>query len=590
MNTNTLSKKEYDILVALFDGTYKNQRQLADKTGYSLGLVNKTISILRDKKMIDKDMKPTKKAYDISDESAPQNAIILAAGYGMRMVPINTETPKGLLEVKNEALIERMIVFLQEVGIKKIYVVVGFMKENYEFLIDKYGVELIVNSQYSSKNNLYSLKCAADYLGDTYIIPCDIWCKNNPFNKHEFYSWYMVLDDKNNDSEVKVSRSMELIKKKKNESGNSMIGISYITKKDAVFVKNKIKSFVGSDRYDDSFWEETLYEGNKMILYAKLISGEDAVEINTYEQLRNLDNNSNHLRSDALDVIRNVFNVDLNEINNIDVLKKGMTNRSFKFEVKGKKYIMRIPGEGTEFLINRRHEAEVYEAIKGKGICDDTIYLNPDNGYKITKYLEGVRTCNPDSEADLKICMKKLKEFHNMKLMVKHEFDVFQQINFYEQLWNGANSVYKDYETTKKHVFDLKQYINKQKIEKCLTHIDAVSDNFLFYEKNGKENVQLTDWEYSGMQDPHVDIAMFCIYSLYDKNQVDKLINIYFDNKCKEDIRIKIYCYIAACGLLWSNWCEYKRQLGIEFGEYSIRQYRYAKEYYRLATEKMTEV
>ena len=44
---------------------------------------------------------------------------------------------------------------------------------------------------------------------------------------------------------------------------------------------------------------------------------------------------------------------------------------------------------------------------------------------------------------------------------------------------------------------------------------------FLFVEENGKEEIRLIDWEYAGMQDPHVDIAMFCIYSLYKKEQVD---------------------------------------------------------------------
>jgi thiamine kinase-like enzyme len=91
------------------------------------------------------------------------------------------------------------------------------------------------------------------------------------------------------------------------------------------------------------------------------------------------------------------------------------------------------------------------------------------------------------------------------------------------------------------------------------------------------------------MQDPHVDIAMFCIYSLYEKPQVDRLIDIYFNGRCEENIRIKIYCYIAACGLLWSNWCEYKHRLGVEFGEYALAQYRYAKEYYRIAAKKITE-
>ena len=102
------------------------------------------------------------------------------------------------------------------------------------------------------------------------------------------------------------------------------------------------------------------------------------------------------------------------------------------------------------------------------------------------------------------------------------------------------------------------------------------------------------------MQDPHVDIAMFCIYSLYEKEQVDRLIGLYFaperaalpDNSgplraVPADIVTKIYALIAACGLLWSNWCEYKLSLGVEFGEYSLRQYRYAKDYYKYAVERM---
>lgn len=156
-----------------------------------------------------------------------------------------------------------------------------------------------------------------------------------------------------------------------------------------------------------------------------------------------------------------------------------------------------------------------------------------------------------------------------------------------ETLWDGTPSVYKDYEKTKANVWSLKPYIDAHAGEKILTHIDAVPDNFLFVQKNGKEEIRLIDWEYAGMQDPHVDIAMFCIYSLYNKRQVDRLIAAYFTDGCDDATRIKIYCYIAACGLLWSNWCEYKRNLGVEFGEYSLRQYRYAKDYYRIVQDEL---
>ena len=170
---------------------------------------------------------------------------------------------------------------------------------------------------------------------------------------------------------------------------------------------------------------------------------------------------------------------------------------------------------------------------------------------------------------------------------MNHTFDIFKNIEFYHSLWNNNKSMYQDHEKTTNQVFSLKKYIDSQQRDFCLAHIDAVYDNFLFYMENGREQLQLTDWEYAGMQDPHVDIAMFCIYALYDRQHVDMLIDQYFDGNCLKETRIKIYCYIALCGLLWSNWCEYKRNLGVEFGEYSLRQYRYAKDYYRIVQEEL---
>ena len=251
---------------------------------------------------------------------------------------------------------------------------------------------------------------------------------------------------------------------------------------------------------------------------------------------------------------------------------------------------MRIPGDGTDLLINRREEVAVYQAIAGKGLCDDPVYINPENGYKITAFLDGVRVCDPLEVKDLEKCIGLLKQFHSMKLKVDHEFDIFGQIDFYESLWNGKPSMYKDYKKTKENVRSLIPFIEANIKEKILTHIDANQDNFLFYEQDGEVKLQLTDWEYAGMQDPDVDIAMFAIYASYNKCQTDRLISIYFDGECEVSIKAKIYAYMAAGGLLWSNWCEYKSILGVEFGEYCLRQYRYAKEYYRYALEEIKKI
>lgn len=585
-----MNNQEKDILNKLFMEPYVNQRVLSEMTGHSLGIVNRSISQLLKEGFINEEMHPTLKAKEYFERHKTKNAIILAAGFGMRMVPINMEVPKGLIEVGGETLIERIIKQLHERGIQEIYIVVGFMKEKYEYLIDKYGVELVVNPEYAKKNNMFSLKLVQQHLANSYIIPCDIWCDFNPFNKYELYSWYMVTNRMDDSSSVKVNRNMELIMIPKEDVGNSMVGIAYLTEDTAKIVCQTLELLCEDKGNDNEFWEKALYIKKKMIVAARVVQNDRVVEINTYEQLREIDENSDQLKVEAIDVICNALKVAPKDIKDITVLKKGMTNRSFLFSCKEKKFIMRIPGEGTDELINRKQEACVYKAIDKKNICDNIVYINPQNGYKITEFLEGVRVCNPVDIKDVKLCMKYLREFHEMKIKVEHEFDLFSKLEFYEDLWEGNPSVYSDYKQTKENVLSLKSYIDQHVEEKVLTHIDAVSDNFLFVKIDGKEQIRLIDWEYAGMQDPHVDIAMFGIYSLYNKEQMDQLIDAYFVEGCCKEVRIKIYCYIAVCGLLWSNWCEYKSKLGVEFGEYSLKQYRYAKEYYRIVQMELEEL
>lgn len=581
-----MNRHEADILLALIQMGISNQRLLAETTGYSIGLVNKEIKGLQKEGYLSGELLPSRKAFDEIRQQSPKRAIILAAGYGMRMIPLNTERPKALLEVHGEVMIERQIRQLREAGVREIYVIVGFMKEQFEYLIDEYGVELIVNSEYASKNNLHSLKQVLDKLANAYVIPCDIWCSENPFHQKELYSWYMVSDQMDDSSTIRINRKLELVTVPQYSDGNAMIGIAYLTEQHAQIVADRVKELCQNKKYDDAFWEEALIQGDRMILSAKVVSGASVKEINTYEQLRELDDQSGSLQDKAILVIANVLQVEPCEITDIVALKKGMTNRSFLFSCQGNRYIMRIPGEGTDKLINRRREASVYRTIKEESLCDDVVYMDPQNGYKITVFLENARTCDPNCIDDLKKCMEKLRRFHQRKFRVEHEFDIFGQIAFYESLWGGAPSVYRDYGKTKQNVWELKAYIDTHAAEKVLTHIDAVPDNFLF----AGEEVRLIDWEYAGMQDPHVDIAMFCIYSLYNRQQVDQLIDLYFENNCPQETRIKIYCYIAVCGLLWSNWCEYKRSCGVEFGEYALRQYRYAKDYYRIVKSIMDDV
>lgn len=576
-----------EIILYLKNNEYETQRIIASNLNISLGLVNKEIKSLKNGGYLTEKNKLTEKTNSMVNICKPKRAIILAAGICTRMVPINSSIPKALLRVNDEVIIEKQIKFLHDVGIKEIYIVVGYMKEKFEYLIDKYNVELIVNPFYNIKNNYYSLYLVRNKLSNAYIIPSDIVMYKNPFSKYEIGAWYMFSEKKDTNSEFKVNKNKSV--SLSHENAMHMIGIAYITSNEAKVIEEKLTSFV-SKNVDDYFWEKALQNKNEFIVNAKMVNDRDYYEINSYEDLRNIDQDNLELEHKAIKIICDTLKVNISEIKKIKALKKGMTNKSFCFEVNHKKYIMRIPGEGTDKLISRKNEYNVYSVINGKNIADNVIYMNSENGFKLTEFIENARVCNYNSKNDLKLCMSFLKKFHNLNLKLNHSFDIFANIAFYEKLRNGHESDYVDYLTTKKNVLSLKDYIEKNIEKICLCHIDSVADNFLIFKENGIDKVRLIDFEYAGMQDPDVDIAMFCIYSMLDRKQIDNLIDIYYEENCKPNIRIKIYCYIAACGLLWSNWCEYKKILGIEFGEYSLKQYRYAKEYYKIAINEMEKL
>ena len=565
--------KEIEVLKKIKSGV--SQRELAEQLSVSLGKVNQIISKLKQEKFIDENNNITLKTRNYFKKHHPQNAVILAAGYGMRMVPINTEEPKGLLEVKGETLIERLIKQLHEVGVQDIKVVVGFMKEHYEFLIDKYNVKLVVNSHYKDWNNIYSLFLVKDDISDTYILPCDVWFEKNPFSTIEDESWYLFGEEQVPGSNWQVKNNEKV--RFNSSKGNKMIGLAYLNEMQGKNISKLLEKSIEEKQYT-SFWEDVLENKKNFLLKGKLISDNSHAEINSYEQLLDLDSGSTHLKNDAIEIIEDILKVNKKDIHNIHTLKKGMTNRSFIFTVNNKRYIMRIPGEGTDKLIDRKEEYDVYQRVKKEPYTETILYLNPDSGYKISEFLENTRNSDANNIQDVKKSMSVLRKFHNQNYQVDHTFDLWKQIDFYESLRKTA-SAYRDYEEIKDWVLKLKPFIENNVTKWSLCHIDANYDNFLIDQNN---NVFLIDWEYAGMQDTDLDIAMYAIYAGYTKEKIDQLINIYYENKVSNNLRYKIYAYVAVGGLLWSNWCEYKQSLGLDFGEYSLAQYRYAKEYSKL--------
>lgn len=121
------------------------------------------------------------------------NAVIMAAGTASRFAPLSYERPKALIEVKGEVLIERQIRQLQEAGIREIIVVVGYMKEHFQYLEEKFGVILVENDSYLTRNNNGSIYAAKDYIKNTYICSSDNYFNENPFEKEVEEAYYAAV-------------------------------------------------------------------------------------------------------------------------------------------------------------------------------------------------------------------------------------------------------------------------------------------------------------------------------------------------------------------------------------------------------------
>ena len=129
------------------------------------------------------------------------NAIIMAAGTSSRFAPLSYEKPKSLIEVKGEILIERQITQLKYAGIPEIYIVIGYKADQFTYLKEKYGIHLIYNPDYLSRNNNGSIWCARNILRNTYICSSDNYFTVNPFEKDVAECYYAAVFSEGHTSE-----------------------------------------------------------------------------------------------------------------------------------------------------------------------------------------------------------------------------------------------------------------------------------------------------------------------------------------------------------------------------------------------------
>lgn len=581
------------LLREIFECSAVTQRELAKKLSLSLGSVNTLIKEALSLDYIARSENKlilTTSGLDCLSAFKVDRAVIMAAGFGSRFVPLTFETPKGLLEVFGERMIERQIKQLHEAGIYDIVIVVGYLKEHFDYLIDKYNVKLVYNPDYSAKNNISTLHYAAEYItgSNVYILSSDNWMRTNMYHRYEPYSWYssIYMEGDTNEWVLKFNKRHEITDiTVGGRDAYVMYGPVYFSKDFShVFMPILEKAFAAPGS-DDWYWENVLMneiKNKNMALPAMHINPQppgQVYEFENLEELRSFDDkykeNSGNV---ALELIAKVFDIPQSHIRGLRTLKAGMTNKSFLFEVNDQSYICRIPGKGTDVLIDRKHEYDSYMAVKELHITEKIIYFDKESGYKISKFYEGSRNADPKDTKEMSRCMELLKSLHDKHIQVGHSFDIAERIKYYTELCKESGGIsFEDVAFVQKNMKILLDVLDNSKSQTCLCHIDSVADNFIITADN---RIKLIDWEYAGMAEPIIDIAMCAIYSYYTKEEADALLESYLKRQPTACEYKKLYAYMALSGYLWALWTVYKSNIGEEFGEYSLKMYRYAKDFF----------
>ena len=301
------------------------------------------------------------KANECLEAHKIDNAIILAAGMSTRFVPFNYEMPKGLLEVKGEVLIERQIRQLREKGIKEIIVVVGHMKEQFEYLKDKFGVILVEANDYAEKNNHASVYAARDYLKNSIITSSDLYFTENIFQTYAYDAYYCTIFIPGKTAERGIEtdeddRIMDTFYGDKCYDIWVTLGYAFFSKR---FSDNFLK--IMETEFDlpetaNKFWADIQDDHlNELFMYAKRVDSSAIHEFDSLEELREFDNK--YLYDSGSKIMKKLCKllaVHENGIIGIESLKK-IKPSLFKFRCKGDTYICDVdPGEDEKIYYHGR--------------------------------------------------------------------------------------------------------------------------------------------------------------------------------------------------------------------------------------------
>jgi len=300
----TLIKREFEILSAADLQARKaqqndkpvkklSQRQLAEKLSVSVGTINKTVADLQEKHFLDAGI-ITSDGIAALEPYRVQRAVFIAAGFGSRLVPITFNTPKPLVRVHGVRLIDRLLDAVIAAGIDEIYIVRGYLAEQFDILKKKYPmVQFLENPMYNEANNISSAEIARFLIGNAYVLEADLLLSNpDLITRYQYETNYLAIPmEKSDDWCFPTKNGVITGVQVGGLNVHQMVGISYWTQEDGDRLANHIDEVFNEPGGKERYWDNVAltYHIKDYQVHIRECTQDDIIEIDTFNELKAID-------------------------------------------------------------------------------------------------------------------------------------------------------------------------------------------------------------------------------------------------------------------------------------------------------------
>jgi len=504
-----------------------------------------------------------------------------------------TEIPFPLLPYDDgQCLVDRTLSLVKEAGIGRVILVVGYRAE----LFEKYrsdNVQIVLAPNYEFSASMASLAAARDYINEDFIlIEGDTFFEKKALEQLRRVkegNCLVATEESGSGDECFIESKAGFITKISKDKHRicrfegELLGISRISKVTYTAMLQEWDMSANSYlNYEHVLMDVTAPLERPFIFIKNLIWGdvdcpEDFKRLKevTYRTLRRKEDPFD--KDNLLKYLADIFPGE--DVSQAEVIRiGGMSNKNFRVNFKGRSYVLRVPGNGSDGMVERSNEE--FNAIEGckMGVNPEIRYFDAKTGIKLVDYVENAETLNAATiqrHDNLRKIAEIYHKIHDAHVRLKNEFNLFQEIEKYDKLLEKVGaSMYEGWDEFKPKVMSLESRLNAIGIEMTPCHDDAVPENFIKAEDG---TIYLIDWEYSGMNDPMADFAALFLESEFPEETQDYFLDKYFSGNVPAGIKERILCYEILWDALWAQWTVIKESCGDDFGSYGLDRYNRAR-------------